>query len=120
MSPTFGIRHHNSGLSVIRRNGTTGTTVTPLTLTTLVMSPVIHLCRAPGLKQRENILNFGRLAVMENENKLQMLIKHWIKHGKNDDRASQLLNVKTKILKYKYIQHKSHPTSTNVSVTGNK
>ena len=76
---TFSVRHHNSSLSVIRRNGTARTTVTPLTLATLVVSSVIHLCGAPGL-QSENILNFGRLAVKQNENKLQMLIKHWIKH----------------------------------------
>ena len=76
---TFSVRDHNSSLSVIRRNGTARTTVTPLTLATLVVSSVIHLSGAPGL-QSENILNFGRLAVKQNENKLQMLIKHWIKH----------------------------------------
>ena len=52
-SPTFSVGHHHTGLPVVRRDGTAGPAVAPLAPPALVVSSLVHLSRAPGLKTRK-------------------------------------------------------------------
>ena len=54
LSPTLSVLNHDGRLSVVRRNGTPGSTVSPLASTTNVMTSLVYLRGTPGLELINN------------------------------------------------------------------
>ena len=52
-SPTFSVGHHHAGLPVVRGDGAARPAVAPLAPAALVVTSLVHLSRAPGLKTRK-------------------------------------------------------------------